>query len=68
MGRGKLVSEKSAKKAMDQMKKKKSSGKDGISQECLLLGKEVNKIPLTRIKKKHINTQDDPGTNRGTRV
>ena len=34
---------------MDKMKRKKSLGKDGISQECLLTGKEVLKIPLTII-------------------
>ena len=28
------------KKAMEQMKKKKSSGRDRISQECLLIGKD----------------------------
>ena len=45
----KPVSEKTVKKAMDQMKKKTSSGKDGLSQECLLIGRDVLKIPLTRI-------------------
>ena len=34
---------------MDQMKKKKSSGLDGISQDCLLIGVEIISIPLTRI-------------------
>ena len=31
------------------MHKKKSSGKDGVTQEYLLLGKDVIAIPLTRI-------------------
>ena len=31
------------------MKKKKSSGMDGISQECLLLGIKILVIPLTRL-------------------
>ena len=34
---------------MDDMKKKKSSGMDGISQECLLLGIKILVIPLTRL-------------------
>ena len=34
---------------MAEMKKKKSSGKDGLSQECLLLGKEVLVAPITRL-------------------
>ena len=37
------------KKTMDGMKKKKSAGLDGISQECLLLGSEILTIPLTRL-------------------
>ena len=45
----KPVSEKTVKKAMDKMKKKTSSGKDGLSQECLLIGRDILKIPLTRI-------------------
>ena len=39
----KTVSEKTVKKAMSKMQKKKSSGKDGVSQECLLVGKDVGK-------------------------
>ena len=46
------VSEKTVLKAMKKMKNKKSSGKDGVSQECRLLGSEVLAIPLTRINKK----------------
>ena len=45
----KTVSEATVKKAMKNMQKKKSAGKDGVSQECLLLGKDVLSIPLTRI-------------------
>ena len=52
----KSVTEKTVKKAMDGMKKKKSSGKDGVSQECLLMGKDVLKIPLTRIINNSIET------------
>ena len=43
------VTEEQIKKTMDQMKKKKSAGQDGISQESLLLGAEVLAIPLTRV-------------------
>ena len=39
------------------MKKKKSSGIDGVSQECLLEGSEVLVIPLTRL----INTSIQSG-------
>ena len=39
------------------MKKKKSSGNDGISQECLLEGAEILTIPLTRL----INTSIESG-------
>ena len=42
---------------MDGMKKKKSSGIDGLSQECLLGGSEVLVIPLTRL----INTSRKSG-------
>ena len=45
----KTVTETQVKKIMEKMKKKKSSGVDGVSQECLLLGKDVLSIPLTRI-------------------
>ena len=43
------VSEKKVRKAMMGMKKKKSSGPDGISQENLILGTDWLVIPLTRI-------------------
>ena len=39
------------------MKKKKSSGIDKISQECLLLGAEILTTPLTRL----INNSIDSG-------
>ena len=52
----KPVTEKIVEKAMKQMKKKKSAGKDGVSQECLLLGKEILKFPLTRIINSSIET------------
>ena len=45
----KTVSEKTVNKVMKEMRKKKSVGHDNISQECLLLGKNVLTIPLTRI-------------------
>ena len=32
---------------MNQMKKKKSSGKDGVTQECLLMGKNTLVMPIT---------------------
>ena len=43
---------------MDKMKRKKSAGPDGLTQERLLLGKEVMVIPLTHI----INTSITSGT------
>ena len=45
----KTVTEEKVKKTMDKMKKKKSAGLDGISQECLLLGSDILSAPLTRI-------------------
>ena len=45
----KTVTEKTVKKVMKDMRKKKSAGHDNISQECLLLGKNVLATPLTRI-------------------
>ena len=44
-----LVTEQKVKKAMDDMKKKKSSGIDGVSQEGILIFSEVLVIPLTRL-------------------
>ena len=40
----KTVTKKTVKKAVDKMKKKKSSGKDGVSQECLLFNIKVVKL------------------------
>ena len=37
----KTVTEIKVKKILKGMKKKKSAGPDGLSQECLLLGKEI---------------------------
>lgn len=45
----KTVTEKKVLKAMRSMKKKKSAGKDGISQENLIMGTETLVVPLTRI-------------------
>ena len=51
----KTVTERTVRKVMDRMKKKKSKGPDGISQELLLLGKDMLVIPLTRIINSSIN-------------
>jgi len=45
----KTVTEKMVYKAMCSLKKKKSAGVDGISQENLVLGAKVLVVPLTRI-------------------
>ncbi len=45
----KTVSERTDYKAMCSVKKKKSAGVDGISQEQLVLGTKVLVLPLTRI-------------------
>ena len=45
----KTVTEKTVKKGMNKMQKKKSLGTNGVSQECLQLGKDVLAIPLKRI-------------------
>ena len=52
----KTVTEKKVKKAMLSLKKKKSAGKDGISQEQIVLGTDVLVIPLTRIINNSIST------------
>ena len=52
----KTVTVKAVEKIMKQMKKKKSKGKDGISQECLLLGQEALVAPLTAIINHSIST------------
>ena len=43
------MSEWKVEKIMKKMAKKKSKGKDGISQECLLLGQEALAAPITAI-------------------
>ena len=42
----KTVTVKTVKKVMRKMKMKKSTGADGITQECLLMGAEVLAKPL----------------------
>ena len=54
------MSEKKVRKAMMGMKKKKSSGPDGISQENLILGTDVLVIPLTRIINASIENEEFP--------
>jgi hypothetical protein len=56
----KTVTEKSVKKAMQGMKKKKSAGKDGISQEQIILGTDVLVIPLTRMINTSIRNGEVP--------
>jgi hypothetical protein len=56
----KPVSVNTVTKIMRKMSKKKSSGKDGISQECLLLGLDVLATPLTAIINHSINTGTFP--------
>ena len=48
------------KKSMKKMSKKKSKGKDGIPQDCLLLGLEVLAAPLTEVINCSINTGTVP--------
>ena len=52
----KTVTEKKVKKAMMSLKKKKSAGNDGISQENLVLGTDTLVIPMTRIINSSIST------------
>ena len=56
----KQVSEKTVEKALKSMNKKKSSDTDGLSQEKMIDGTEVLKIPLTRIINKSIETGQFP--------
>jgi hypothetical protein len=56
----KTVSEKTDYKAMCSVKKKKSAGVDGISQEQLVLGTEVLVLPLTRIINNSITNVEFP--------
>ena len=52
----KTVTERTVRKVMDKMKKKKSKGIDGVTQELLLLGKDTLVIPLTRLINSSIST------------
>ena len=56
----KTVTVKAVRKIMKQMKKKKSKGNDGITQECLLLGEETLAGPLTEIINQSIETGTFP--------
>ena len=56
----KTVTEKMVYKAISSLKKKKSSGIDGISQEQLVLGAKVLVVPLTRIINNSITTGEFP--------
>ena len=53
----KQVTEQKVQKTMKSLKQKRSAGRDGLSQENLILGSEVLCIPLARI----INTSIDTG-------
>ena len=52
----KPVTTKAVDKIMKKMSKKKTAGRDGISQECLLLGQEILAAPLTTIINQSVNT------------
>ena len=52
----KPVTVRAVEKIMKKMSKKKSKGRDGISQECLLLGQETLAAPLTNIINQSIAT------------
>ena len=45
----KTVSVKTVLKVMKKMKRKKSAGLDGVTQDCLLIGMDVLAVPLTHI-------------------
>ena len=45
------------------MKKKKSSEADGVSQDCLLKGKDILAIPLTRLIDCSITSGEVPSRN-----
>jgi hypothetical protein len=55
-----MVSEKTVYKAMCSLKKKKSTGVDGISQDKLVLGTKVLVVPLTRIINNSITNGEFP--------
>ena len=56
----KTVTEKTVYKAMCSLKKKKSAGVDGISQENLVLGAKALVVPLTRIINNSITNGEFP--------
>ena len=56
----KTVTEKKVRKAMLSLRKKKSSGKDGISQEQIILATDTLVIPLTRLINTSITTGEFP--------
>ena len=56
----KTVCEKTVAKAIKSLNKKKSAGRDGLSQENLILGTEVLKIPLTRLINNSIEKGEFP--------
>ena len=56
----KTVTEKTVYKAICSLKKKKSAGIDGISQEQLVLGAKVLVVPLTRIINSSISSGEFP--------
>ena len=56
----KTVSVKAVTKIMKKMKKKKSSGTDGVTQECLLTGSDVLAVPLTHIINTSIRSGEVP--------
>jgi hypothetical protein len=58
----KRVSEKTVERAISNMNKNKSSGIDGLSQDKLIMAKDILKIPLTRIISKSIEKGQFPET------
>ena len=56
----KTTTETKVRKAMLSLRKKKSSGKDGISQEQIVLGTDTLVIPLTRLINTSITTGEVP--------
>ena len=58
----KTVSEKTVERALSSMNRKKSSGIDGLSQDKLIMAKEILKIPLTRLINESIEKGEFPKT------
>ena len=56
----KKVSEKTVEKAMGEMNKKRSAGRDGLSQDKLIIAKSILSIPLTRIINASIEAGEFP--------